>query len=197
MKLFNLIPAAIFIALISASVSATEKSKHSVGFQLGAGGLEYQNKDTDNEGLASSYFFYNYQFSTLYSFEVGISGAEDIDDWNCDADQGGDWECFSDGSKFDLLADDFDYSAIVIALKSDLSLSKRNSLYGKIGMVLYDYDMELLNNKTIKDDGAGYLLEGGWSYRWDSGVGMNVGWQYQDAGDLEFTALNLGINYVF
>ena len=197
MKILNLISAAIFIVLISASVSAVEKSKHSVGFQVGAGGLEYKNKDTDNEGVGSTYLFYNYQFSTLYSFEVGLSGAEDIDDWSCDTDYSGDWECFSDGSKFDLVADDFGYSAIVVAFKSDLSLSKRNSLYGKVGVVFYDYEMELLSNKTVKNNGTGYLVEGGWAYRWDSGMGMNVGWQYQDAGDLEFSALNIGMNYAF
>jgi len=197
MKRFNRISAVLLTVLLSSSVMAAEKSKHTLGFQVGAGGLEYNNQDTDNEGMASSYLYYNYKLSQNYYLEVGATGAEDIDDWDCDKNNSGDWECFSDGSKLDLIADDFDYKALVIALKTDLSLSKRNSIYGKVGALFYDYEMELRSNKTVKEEGTGYMLEAGWAYRWDSGMGMNVGWQYQDASDLKLSALNVGINYAF
>jgi len=197
MKRFNHISAALLTVLLSSSVIAAEKSKHAIGFQVGAGGLEYNNLDTDNEGMGSSYLYYNYTLSQNYYFEVGVVGAEDIDDWDCDKNNNGDWECFSDGSKLDLIADDFDYKALVVAVKTDLVLSKRNSLYGKVGALFYDYEMQLRTNKTVKEDGTGYMVEAGWTYRWDSGIGMNVGLQYQDAGDLELRALNVGINYAF
>lgn len=197
MKKLNGVSATFLALLISTSSLAEEKSKHAIGFQVGAGGLEYKGQDTDNEGMGSSYLYYNYQFLPNYYLEIGTVGAEDIDDWDCERNNSGDWQCFSDGSKLELIADDFDYKALIIAFKTDLSLSKRNRLYGKVGALFYDYEMELRRNNTVKKDGTGYMVEGGWAYRWDSGMGMNVGWQYQNADDLKLSSLNVGINYSF
>jgi len=41
------------------------------------------------------------------------------------------------------------------------------------------------------------MLEAGWEYRWDMGIGMNLGLQYQKMNDLTSNTLNLGISYAF
>ena len=82
-------------------------------------------------------------------------------------------------------------------LKTDLKLSKRNKLYAKVGAEFYDYQFELDREEIIDEDGVGLLLEAGWEYRWDSGIGLNAAMQYHDMGDLEMSALNIGISYAF
>jgi|GEM_PF-1883128 len=42
-----------------------------------------------------------------------------------------------------------------------------------------------------------FQLGGGWQYRWDSGMGVNTGIQYQTMGDLKVSSLNVGISYSF
>ena len=124
-------------------------------------------------------------------------GAED-DDWECKENDQAAWNCFSDyDNPIELQADHFDFGAIIIALKTDLALSERNSLYGKIGVSFYDYEMGFEKAIFADEDGVGFLVEAGWEYRWDNEIGMNVGLQYQDMDDLTMGALTLGISYSF
>ena len=83
------------------------------------------------------------------------------------------------------------------AIKGDIDLSQRNSLYGKIGAQYYDYEFSRNDRFIEGDSGTGLFLEAGWQYRWDLGIGMNAGLRYQDMGDLEFTSANVGISYTF
>jgi len=198
MKLLTTLASSLVLLSLSTSTFAEQQSPHSVGVQFGVGGLEYKNNDTDNDAFASSYLYYNYKFLPNYYVEVGLLGGSDIE-WDCDK-TAEDWDCFSDNDKnntFDLEADELELSALVIALKTDLSLSKRNKLYAKIGASYYDYEIILDKTKFADESGVGLVLEGGWEYRWDQGLGINVGLQYQKMGDLDINTLNAGVSYSF
>jgi len=174
------------------------ESPHSVGLQVGGGGIEFKGKDTDGEGVGLSYLYYNYQFAPSYYFEVAFVDAEDINDWKCNEKAENDWDCFSDyDNTFQLKADNFEYSAVVFALKTDLSLSKRNRLFAKVGAAFYDYQIDLDHTRVTDKDGTGLFLEAGWEYKWDNGFGLNASLQYQDAGDLDLDTFNVGISYNF
>jgi hypothetical protein len=174
------------------------ESPHTVGLQSGGGGIEYKGKDTNGEGVALSYLYYNYQFASSYYVEVGLMGSEDINDWECNEKSENNWDCLSDyDNKFELQADNFEYNAVILALKTDLSLSKRNRLYAKVGAAFYDYNIDL-NHTNISDErGTGLFLEAGWEYRWDNGFGLSTSLQYQGADDLDIDTFNVGISYAF
>lgn len=199
MKLLKTAGLALLALSFVSSVSADDiKTTHSVGLQWGGGGLEYKGKDTDDQGVGQSYLYYNYQFMHGIYAEVGISGAEDIEDWDCEKDSSGKIECFNDDTNhFEIDADDFDFGSIVIALKADLKLTKRNTLYAKAGAELYDYKFELERKEIVDEDGVGFMLETGWQYRWDGGIGINAAFQYHDLGDLEMNTFNVGVSYAF
>jgi opacity protein-like surface antigen len=183
---------------LNAFANTDLESRHTVGLQNGVGGIEYKGKDTDGEGVGLSYLYYNYQFSPSYYLEVGLVGAADIDDWECKEKSGNSWDCFSDyDNNFDLQADNFEYGAVVLALKTDLSLSKRNRLYAKVGAAFYDYKIDLDHTRITDESGTGLFLEAGWEYRWDNGFGLNTSLQYQGAGDLDIDTFNVGISYAF
>jgi len=82
-------------------------------------------------------------------------------------------------------------------LKTDLSLSKRNRLYAKVGAAFYDYRIDLDNTRIADDNGTGLFVEAGWEYRWDNGLRLNTSLQYQGAGDLDIDTFNVGISYAF
>lgn len=196
MKLHTIITGAIAALTLSTASYANNEPTHSFGLQVGGGEIEY--KDQKADSFASSYLFYNYKFAPFYSLEVGLLGASDTD-WDC-TQVAGEYECFSEDERDDvheLQADDLDLNALVVAIKTDLSLSKRNKLYAKVGLSYYDYQIEF-HSQTIADkDGVGYLLEAGWEYQWDQGIGMNVGLQSHKMNDLESNSLNIGINVGF
>ena len=203
MKLSNSLTA-LLLALsastfsINAFADDNAESPHTVGLQSGGGGIEYKGKDTDGEGVALSYLYYNYQFASRYYLEVALAGAVDFEDWECSEKGDASWDCLSDyDNKFDLQADNFEYDAVIVALKTDLSLTKRNRLYAKEGAAFYDYQLDLDHTRIADENGIGLLVEAGWEYRWDNGFGLNASLQYQGAGDLDIDTFNVGISYAF
>lgn len=174
------------------------RNSHHVGFQAGSGGVEYEERNSDGQGVGHSYLYYNYQFIPHYYLEAGVLAGGDINNWGCKNSVNGNLECRTDDShNFEFNADSFDYNALTIAFKTDLKLSKRNKLYGKFGAEFYEYEFKFDHQKTIDEDGVGLLLEAGWEYRWDNGMGINASMQYHDMSDLEMRALNIGVSYAF
>jgi hypothetical protein len=84
-----------------------------------------------------------------------------------------------------------------VAAKGQYTLTKRNRLYGKIGAQFYEYEISQQGSKIVAEDGIGLFIETGWQYRWDNGIGMNVGLQSIDMGDLDVAGETVGKQYHF
>ena len=199
MAKFSLGISALTLALsLAAGLVHGDEQKHTIAVDLSSGTGEYKGSKQDGDGFAFAYIYYNYQAFENFSLEVGYLGGTHVDDWDCDEDEG-DWTCSvnDDDNLFNLNANEFTLDSLVFALKGQFPLSQRNSLYGKIGAQYYDYDFNYKNNSLAEDDGIGVLLEAGWQYRWDNGIGMNAGIRYQDLGDITFKTRNIGISYSF
>ncbi|GLX77977.1 membrane protein [Thalassotalea insulae] len=199
MKFVNYMMATMIAFAGPTMVNAEQmKTQHSIGLQVGGGGLEYKGKDTDNQGVGTSYLYYNYQFMPGLYLEAGLLGAEDVEDWQCKNNAGGSLECFNDDTEHvELLADDFDFGSVIVALKGELKVSKRNAFYAKIGAEFYDYQFDLEREKIVDEDGTGIYAEAGWQYRWDAGIGLNAGFQMHNLGDLDMSTFNIGVSYLF
>lgn len=175
-----------------------ENSPHSIGLQAGAGNMEYKNTDAKHNIIGTSYLYYNYQFANNLYLEVGLSSAADAEDWQCERDAQNEWDCTNINNKnLTVTADSFKYNAYVLALKGNIALSQRNSLYAKIGANFYNYELELKREKTVDKSGTGVFLEAGWEYRWDNNIGMNIGIKAESASDVEIASTNIGISYQF
>ena len=195
----SIIPLLTLSLSLVTSVAQSQESKHTVAIEVGAAGGEFKGSSKDGDGFGLSYLYYNYQAFENISFEAGYIGGSQFDDWDCVEDSHDTWTCsFDDDDKiFNLTADDFSLNGFVVAIKGDLPLSKRNSLYGKLGGQYYDYNFSFHNRTVEEDSGTGVFVEGGWQYRWDMGIGMKVGLRYQDLGDLTLKSSNVGISYTF
>ena len=185
-------------SIISTAVNSAE-SKHTVGLVAGIASGEYKNSSKDGDGFVQSYLFYNYQIVDNFSVEIGYNGATEYDGWDCKEDDNDDWTCrwSEQNNIFNMEVDDFELDGFVVAIKGNIPLSKRNSLYGKIGAQYYDYEFTGNDQYIEGDSGTGLFLEAGWQYKWDLGIGMNVGVRYQDMGDLTLSSSNVGISYTF
>lgn len=200
MKALGSLMIAATFTMLSGQVAAQQDNKiHNVGLQVGGAGIEYKNKDSDGQGVGASYLYYNYQFMDGVYAEAGLLNAQDVDDWAC-IKTGERYECKTDEVKakdFELEADNFKLNALVLALKGELKVSKRNSFYGKIGVSFYDYKLDVKRTKVADEDGTGLFLEAGWQYRWDNGIGFNLALQQHGMGDLDLGSFNLGVSYSF
>ncbi len=191
------------LALVSGSIAADESStqvakQHTFGLSSSVGGAKYKGSSEDGDGVAHLYGFYNFNINNNFSFETGLIAGADADDWRCEEVEDDEWECRSDNDPiFNLQADELTYASLVVAIKGKLELTTRNSLYAKVGGQFYDYEFQRDDQKLEGEDGFGAFLEAGWQYQWDSGWQINAGYQYADMGDLEISALNLGVSYSF
>jgi hypothetical protein len=185
------------ISLVS-SFSHAQDNPHTVGLMGGVASGEYKNSKNDGDGFAQSYFFYNYQAFENYSIELGYNGAVELDGWECDDHNSGKTTCTTnDKPMFDALADEFRVDGFVVAIKTQAAISKRNSLYAKLGGQYYDYELMKKGKFIEGDDGIGAFVEAGWQYVWDNGIGINAALRYQDMGDLTLKSQNIGISYAF
>lgn len=181
------------------SIAATPANPHSFGGHVGFGGIEYKNSSYDGDGVVQVYGFYNYAFTDQLSLEVGVNIGADVDDWDCYEDRNDDWHCSTNNeqSLFGLEVDEVEYTNLVTAIKGVVPLSTRNSLYAKVGAQFYDYELNRSNRTLFDDNGVGLYLAAGWQYEWDMGIGMNVGLEKYDMGDLDSSVLNVGMSYRF
>ena len=179
-----------------------ENKQHTFGGQWSIGSVDFDSANNDDDGILQIYSYYNYALNKNLAFEIGLSVGADIEDWCNDDDlydHNDDWHCDSNNhhSFFNMDADELEYSNVVIALKKRIPLSQKSSFYGKVGGQFYDYEI-LRRHHVVKDESdVGLFLEAGWQYRWNFGLGLNLGMQYMDMGELETRALTAGISYQF
>lgn len=181
-----------------ASASETKIRKHTFGGATSAGSAKYKGSSADGGGILQLYGFYNYKLTPNFELEVGISGGAEVDDWSCSRDSSNDWVCRSDNKPiFNIQADSLNYQNAVFAIKSKFPLTRRNSLYGKLGGHYFDYEFKRGSTKLDNDSGFGFVAEAGWQYQFANGLTINAGYQYLDMKDLDISNLSTGLSYSF
>lgn len=185
-------------SLLSEQAVAGEKNPHSVGVQLSGAAAKYKGSTQDGDGVGQIYFHYNYSFNNMFSIEAGINSGADADDWKCTDTKKDKYTCAKNDKKlFGLGADELEYTNYIIAAKGQYALTKRNSVYGKVGAQFYDYEISNSDKILQSDDGMGLFLEAGWQYQWDNGLKMNAGVQSIKMDDLKVAGSTIGLAYNF
>ncbi len=198
MKLSTLATVSLLSLSLLSSFSYAQDRQHSIGLVTGAASGEYKNSSQDGDGFAQAYLFYNYQVLENFSVELAYNTAVELDSWECEETSDDRWSCgTNDKPMFGLLANEMELDGFVVAIKGQAPLSKNNSLYAKLGAQYYDYKFSRNDHFVEGETGTGVFFEAGWQYRWNCGIGMNVGLRYQDMGELTLKSPNVGISYSF
>jgi len=198
MKLSTLATVSLLSLSLLSTFSYAQDRQHSVGLVTGVASGEYKNSSQDGDGFAQAYFFYNYQILENFSVELAYNTAMELDSWECEETSDDRWTCGTNNKPmFDLLANEMKLDGFVVAIKGQAPLSKNNSLYAKLGAQYYDYKFSRNDHFVEGETGTGVFFEAGWQYRWNCGIGMNVGLRYQDMGELTLKSPNVGISYSF
>lgn len=198
MKLPNLAAISLLSLSLLSTYSSAQDRPHSFGLVTGAASGEYKNSSQDGDGFAQAYLFYNYQVIEHFFVELAYNAATELDSWECNEIGNDRWTCGTNNKPmFGLFADEMKLDGFVVTIKGEAPLSKRNSLYAKLGAQYYDYKFTRNDNFVDGEEGTGVFFEAGWQYRWNCGIAMNVGLRYQNMGELTLKSPNIGISYSF
>lgn len=171
------------VGMLSLNADASE-SPHILGGSLGYGSQEFETKtgkydagDTVNGDL-----YYRYMLNENVGFEAGYL-----------AGSGGMVSAMvSTISEIKNLS----YNGVRTTVYGEYALSSGNSLYAKLGAAYTQVSYEI-NKQDMDSDDVGFYGAVGWQYRFKSGFGLNLDYQYIPMKELELQGINFGVSYRF
>ncbi|EGT3628084.1 porin family protein [Shewanella sp.] len=170
-------------SLMSTSVFAGD-SAHILGGSLGFGTQEFETNSGkyDAGDTFTSDLYYRYMLNEHFGLEVGyLAGTGGIV-----------------SVMVDLVSEvkDLSYQGVRTTAYGQYALSRGNSLYAKLGAAYTKVSYEMDKQEMDSDD-VGFYGAVGWQYRFRSGFGLNLEYQYVPMKELELQGVNFGVSYRF
>ncbi|WAL78222.1 porin family protein [Shewanella sp. DAU305] len=187
MSKLSLISIVVGLTMASSIISTyafAGDSAHILGGSLGYGTQEFETNSGkyDAGDTFTSDLYYRYMLNENFGFEAGylmgtggvasalISGISEIKDLH--------------------------YQGIRTTAYGEYALSRGNSLYAKLGAAYTKVSYEMDKQEMDSDD-VGFYGAVGWQYRFRSGFGLNLEYQYVPMKELELQGVNFGVSYRF
>lgn len=171
------------VGMFSLNANANESS-HILGGSLGYGSQELKAKSGDYDAGDSftSDIYYRYMLNEHFGIEAGYF-----------AGTGGVVSVFSEA-----IGDikNLSYQGVRGAVYGEYALSSGNSLYAKVGTGYSKVSYEVGQQDKDSND-MGFYGAAGWQYRFKSGLGLNVEYQYVPMDELQVQGVSLGMSYRF
>lgn len=169
---------------LSSNATANDATHHLVGASLGYGAQEFETKNGkyDAGDTVTVDLYYRYMLNEHFGVEAGyLAGSGGVASALVEA--------FSE-------IKDLSYQGGRIAAYGEYPLSRGNSLYAKLGAAYTQVSYEMDKQDRDSDD-IGFYGAVGWQYRFKSGFGLNLEYQYIPMKELELQGINVGISYKF
>ncbi|WP_299786878.1 porin family protein [uncultured Shewanella sp.] len=167
-------------------------SNHIVGGSVGYGIQDFESESGQETGGGDSFAidaYYRYMFNENFGIEAGaFSGTGGV------------------ASVFTGLfteVDNISYKGVRGAIYGQVPLSESNRLYAKLGAsanrLSYDVSRAFSSevSKSVETSGSDFYGAVGWGIRFQSGIGMNIEYQYVPVQELKVQNFNIGMSYRF
>ena len=174
------------------SVAYAGESDHIIGGSVGYGSQDFESNDGKEFGAGDSFssdIYYRYMLNEHFGLEAGVmSGTGGI---------------VSAISGVFTSVDNISYKGFRGAVYGQVPLSESNHLYAKVGMSAnqLDYDFRGVFSsdevKSIESSGNDFYGAVGWEVRFQSGLGLNLEYQYVPVQELQVHSFNFGMSYRF
>jgi len=174
---------ALLAGAIVGEANASDSS-HVLGGSLGYGAQEFETKNGkyDAGDSFTSDLYYRYMLNEHWGLEAGyLAGSGGVVSALVSA--------ISD-------IKDLSYQGVRTTVYGEYALSRGNSLYAKLGAAYTKVSYEMDKQEMDSDD-VGFYGALGWQYRFRSGFGLNLEYQYVPMKELELQGVNFGISYRF
>ncbi|GGI83308.1 membrane protein [Shewanella hanedai] len=181
----------VAISLLSAGAYAGE-SNHVVGGSIGYGVQDFESNDGKEFSVGDSFasdIYYRYMLNENFGIEAGLM-----------AGTGG---VASAISGIFASVDNISYKGARAVVYGQVPLSESNHLYAKAGMSAnqLNYDVSGFFSsdviKSIESDGSDFYGAVGWGIRFQSGLGLNIEYQYVPVQELKVQIFSIGMSYRF
>ena len=182
----------IVIASILSFGAMAGESNHIIGGNIGYGSQDFEADSGDKFGGGDSVgvdAYYRYMLNDNFGLEGSIfSGSGGI------------------ASAFTGListVDNISYQGVRAAIYGQIPLSESNSLYAKLGASAnqLNYDVSGIfgsgTTESIETDGTDFYGAVGWGIRFQSGLGLNLEYQYVPIQELIVQNFSIGMSYQF
>lgn len=179
----------LFVGLMMASGLMSSNalagdSAHILGGSLGYGTQEFETKNGkyDAGDTLTSDLYYRYMLNEHFGFEAGyLAGSGGVA-----------------SALVSVISEikDLRYQGVRTAAYGEYALSRGNSLYAKLGAAYTQVSYEI-DKQDMDSDDVGFYGAAGWQYRFKSGFGLNLEYQYIPMKELELQGINFGISYRF
>lgn len=169
--------------LVGANANAVESS-HVLGGSIGYGTQEFETKSGkyDAGDTITGDLYYRYMLNEHFGLEAGyLAGSGGVASALVSA--------ISD-------IKDLRYQGVRTTAYGEYALSRGNSLYAKLGAAYTKVSYEFEKQEMDSDD-VGFYGAVGWQYRFRSGFGLNLEYQYVPMKELELQGINFGMSYRF
>lgn len=169
-----------------------DDSNHIVGGSLGYGFQDFESGTGQETGGGDSFAidaYYRYMFNEHFGIETGLFGGT-----------GGLASAFV-GMFTEV--DNISYKGVRAAIYGQIPLSDSNRLYAKLGAsanrLSYDVSRAFSSDviKDVETSGSDFYGAVGWGVRFQSGIGMNIEYQYVPIQELKVQNFNIGMSYRF
>jgi len=178
----------IVLSFFISTIALAEESPHSIGVEYSYSRINNgsDEKVSDLNDLITSHYATSYEYEVTEYFSVGL-GYLKGDSSN------------AEGLIVDLFTDSkIDYRAFMISAAVNHPISKRNSLYLKVNVHQYDYDIVDDNTVVYNKSGSDFSYSFGWMYEFNNGLAIKAGYEILNMGDhIDIKGFNTGINYRF
>lgn len=182
----------VLIASMLSFGAVAGEYKHIVGGNIGYGSQEFQAGDGDKFGGGDGGgidAYYRYMLNDNFGLEGSVfSGSGGI---------------ISALTGMFTTVDNISYKGVRAAIYGQYSLSESNSLYAKLGASAnqLNYDVSGVfgsgTTESIETDGTDFYGVLGWGIRFQSGLGLNLEYQYVPIQEVIVQNFSIGLSYQF
>lgn len=159
-------------------------SAHILGGSLGYGSQEFETKNGkyDAGDTLSGDLYYRYMLNEHFGVEAGyLAGSGGVA-----------------SALVSIISEikNLSYNGVRTTAYGEYALSRGNSLYAKLGAAYTQVSYEMDKQEMDSND-VGFYGAVGWQYRFKSGFGLNLEYEYLPMKELELQGINFGMSYRF
>ena len=182
----------IVIASILSFGAMAGESNHIIGGNIGYGGQDFEADNGEKYGGGDSVgidVYYRYMLNDNFGLEGSIF-----------SDSGGIASAFTGLIS---TVDNISYKGVRAAIYGQIPLSESNSLYAKLGASANELNYDVSGvfgsgtTESIETDGTDFYGAVGWGIRFQSGLGLNLEYQYVPIQELIVQNFSIGMSYRF
>lgn len=163
----------------------SNSGKHYIfGVNFGVGEINTDLPSEEDNSEFTGGIFYGYQYNSKWTINAGFAAGSSID---CII------ACLDDLS----LYRSAEYNSYILNIKRSLPLSRRWSVFGKLGANYYNSKFYGAHIDKITDRGVGALLATGFDFRAFNGFGVGFEAKWLDMGDINATNYTVNFSHMF